>query len=146
MQLLEQPGTNQNYSDSRQCTFLYFARPRFGTSASYHLASWLRFAKKPSQGYKLWSATYRYQILIIPENRHVDSSCWSGSTSMNRYEKCCQVASSWSSAITIATNQSSEDCFCIDFRSLNDQTVDVPQCLITPRGISRGQSRVIPSF
>ena len=53
LQLLEQPGTNRNYSDSREYTFLYFARPRFGTFASYHLASWPSFVKYLVQGFKL---------------------------------------------------------------------------------------------
>ena len=39
------------------------------------------------------------------------------------------TTSPWSSAITIATKQNGEHRFCIDFRRLNDQTVDAPQCL-----------------
>ena len=39
------------------------------------------------------------------------------------------TTSPWSSAIMIATKQSGEYRFCIDFRRLNDQTMDTPQCL-----------------
>ena len=39
------------------------------------------------------------------------------------------TTSPWSSAITIATKQNGEHRFCIDFRRLNDQTVNAPQCL-----------------
>ena len=38
------------------------------------------------------------------------------------------TTSPWSSAITIATKQNGEHRFCIDFRRLNGQTVNAPQC------------------